>query len=496
MRRVKRILIGVCLLVVLLTVAVVLLVGPWPLYSDARYKDARYYRDAIAAIDSVPIAGSAPWPLRAGWATREVTPPVGHPMAGYSGRANDKRASGIHDSILIKALALNDGSDTVVVVGTDLLQTLPNMLELIERKSGFPNAQVLYTSSHTHGGPGGFAPGRVAEEAFGHYTPEYLEALTDGMAAAIREAVDTLAPARLAHAAVDAPEYIRNRCRPDAPVDATLHVAAVENSAGQRLYIARYSAHGTVFGEEMMEVNGDFASAFQRAAEARLGAPLLYMGGAVGSMKPNPPGPPLPAPRTPEEALGFENDIEAALVREGKKTLEALVADQTARAEAMGAALTEKLATAAAGFVYEDRVDIAAIVVPYQPTPAQVRLFSPKWRLSPFAFRLLGVPTEGRLQAARVGSMLLVGLPYDVCGELSQAWQAEMAPSGRALWVTSFSGAYLGYLSPDAYYEQIGEAYGYNQNYEIGEMGWFGPNQGAYVGELVYHALARLAPRK
>jgi hypothetical protein len=249
-RRLKRILMGVCLLVVLLAAAVVLLVGPWPLYSDARYQDAGYYRAAIAAIDGVPIAGSAPWPLRAGWAAREVTPPVGHPMAGYSGRANDKRASGIHDRILIKALALNDGSDTVVLVGSDLLQTLPNMLELIERKSGFPNAQVLYTSSHTHGGPGGFAPGRVADEAFGHYTPEYLEALTDGMAAAIREAVDTLAPARLgAWRRWTYPSTSATAAAKTARWMPSLHVRRRRNrtTASGRYFVARYSAHGTAY---------------------------------------------------------------------------------------------------------------------------------------------------------------------------------------------------------------------------------------------------------
>ena len=123
---------------------------------------------------------------------------------------------------------------------------------------------------------------------------------------------------------------------------------------------------------------------------------------------------------------------------------------------------------------------------------AQVRMFSPKWRLSPHAFTLLGVPTTGRLQAARIGSMLLIGLPYDVCGELSRAWQERLAKTGTELWVTSFSGAYLGYLSPDQYYNDIGKAYGYNQNYELAEMGWFGPNQGAYVEDLVFRAAARL----
>lgn len=485
---------------VVLAALVVYLVGPWPLYNDARYREAGYFRDAIAAIDDA-VKGTtydlSPTPLRAGWAERDVTPEIGHPMAGYGGRANDKKSTGIHERIMVRALALSDGTDTVVLLGSDLLQTLPNMLALIEPKIqkavGLTNSNVMYTSSHTHCGPGGFAPGMVAEEAFGEHSPAYLERLSGDIADAIIEAVQTMSAARFAHGAVEVPELIRNRCRDGAPVDATLHVAAVEKETGERLYVARYSAHGTAYGEEMMAFNGDFAGAFQRAVKARTGFPLLYVGGAVGSMRPYPPGPPLPAPETPEQAQWFENDIESHLVRTGKKSLPQLLQDQQARVEAMGAALANRALETAAGLVFSDRVDVAAIATPYTPPPAQARLISPDWRLSPHAFKLLGVPTEGRLQAARIGEMFIVGLPYDVSGELSRAWQDALKPSAAQLWVTSFSGAYLGYLSPDGYYREIGPQFCYNQNYEIGQMGWFGPNQGAYISDLVEHVVKTLS---
>lgn len=137
-------------------------------------------------------------------------------------------------------------------------------------------------------------------------------------------------------------------------------------------------------------------------------------------------------------------------------------------------------------------VAVASVECFYTPPPAQVRMFSPKWRLSPFAFKLLGVPTTGRLQAARIGSMFLIGMPYDLSGEISMAWQQWAREHGAALWVTSFSGAYLGYLSPDKYYHEIGEDLHYNQNYEIGQMNWFGPNQEACATELFRHVFERM----
>lgn len=485
-----------------ITALAVYLVGPWPLYTDAKYRESCYYHDALSAIDNAAGAthqGSAPGPLRAGWAQRDVTPEIGHPMAGYGGRKNDKKSEGIHERIMVRALALSDGADTVVLLGSDLLQTLPNMLDLIEPKIqqavGLTNGNILYTSSHTHCGPGGFAPGMIAEEAFGEYSPAYLSRLSNDIADAIIEAVQSMSPARFAHGAVEAPEYIRNRCRADAPVDATLHVAIAEKESGERLYIARYSAHGTAYGEEMMELNGDFAGAFQRAVKKQTGFPLLYVGGAVGSMRPYPPGPPLPTPKTPDQALWFENDIESSLVRSGKKSLDQLLHDQEARVEAMGSALAEKALATASALEFSNQLDIAAFAVPYNPPPAQARLISPDWRLSPHLFRLLGVPTEGRLQAARIGNLVIIGLPYDVSGELSRTWQDTLIKDDQQLWITSFSGAYLGYLSPDGYYRDIGPQFCYNQNYEIGQMGWFGPNQAAYITDLVEHSIKAFATK-
>jgi hypothetical protein len=385
----------------------------------------------------------------------------------------------------------------VVLLGSDLLQTLPNLLELIEpliqKSVGLDNRHVFYTSSHTHCGPGGFAPGYVANEAFGRYDPAYLQLLAARFAEAIAEAVGRMAPARLAHGTVDMPQFIRNRCRPGGTVDSALGVAVVETlGTGARLHIARYSAHGTAYGEEMMEINGDFAGAFQRAVLAKTGSALLYMGGAVGAMRPNPPG--KPEPRNRAEEMGFENDVESNMVREGKKSIGQLLRDQEARVEAMGNALADALIAAEDALRYTDRVDIASLAAFYAPPPAQVRLFSPNWRMSPYLFRLLGVPTVGRIQAARIGDWFLVGLPYDFGGEISVKWQTWARERNTSLWCTSFSGAYLGYLTPDEFYTQIGDSQPYNVNYEGAEMNWFGPQQAAYVTSLFQQVFTKLTP--
>ena len=108
MSRFKKILVGLLLLILVLAVAFVAVVGPWPVYKDSDYK-AGHYPQAAAAIDAaVAKTHLSPEPkaLQAGWASVDMTPKVGTPMAGYGGRPNEKRSTGVHDPLYVKAVVL------------------------------------------------------------------------------------------------------------------------------------------------------------------------------------------------------------------------------------------------------------------------------------------------------------------------------------------------------------------------------------------------------
>ena len=93
-----------------------------------------------------------------------------------------------------------------------------------------------------------------------------------------------------------------------------------------------------------------------------------------------------------------------------------------------------------------------------------------------------------------VGSLVFIGMPHDFGGETSLKWQHYAASRDVNLCVTSFSGAYLGYLSPDQYYWDMGEHLPYNHNYEIGQMSWFGPDQEAFVTDLFQKIMVAIYP--
>lgn len=463
-RYVKISLLSLLAVLLLVVIGVVLVIGPWPAYVDSRYADSAFFRRTLQRIDEHlvrPELTETPGRLLAGWAEQDMTPPVGTPMAGYSGRPNEKRCTAIHDPVFARAIVLSDGRDTVALVGSDMLMTTQNLAEQVwsrvAKETVLNSDTILFTTSHNHSGPGAFAPGLLPEFSYGKYDPAVEEKIVSAVADAIIAAYKAMAPAKIAHGSVDAPEFIENRTGMPGK-DASLRFLVIENDAGRRCHAVRYSAHPTVLPQESLDLSAEYPGALCRRITEETGAMTVFLGGAVGAMKPVPP--------------------------EGVTPMES--------AQRMGAALAERVLGQFATLSFTDHIDIAAIGVPVDMPPMQVRLFSPKWRMSTNLAWVVGLPPGGWIQAVRAGDMVFMGLPYDTGGDIALEWAGEAAKKGVDLWVSSHCIAYCGYLSPDRYY--MNPTVGYDQNYEWRIMNWYGPNQEAMYRDLKDHILRGLFP--
>lgn len=453
MSRWKKILLGIAAFVVTVVALFLIVIGPWPVYGAADFHDADYYQETVARIDAnvdeSDFAGE-PRPLRAGWRKEIMTPPVGTPLGGYSARGGEP-STGVRDDLYVRAMALSDGNDTVVLIGSDMLIVPPNIAQDVREQVALrtpltPN-DLYFTASHTHCGPGSFGPGVAAKISGGEYDPHIPELIAEAFADAIVGAYEDLAPAKLAHGKVSAEKYIRNRTR-KAEVDETLNFMLVEQENGEQCYVMRFSAHPTNFGGGMMEFSAEYPGELMKYVERATGADAVYLGGAVGSM----------SPRAPEAST------------------------KSGRVEALGVALGKLVIKNAKDLVFESQTDIASVAVAVDMPPMQMRPVSPSWRISPVGAKFFGVPAEGWIQGVRLGEdLFFIGLPFDASGEISRQWQQEMARQGVDLWVTGFAAAYCGYLSPDKYYDVE------PLDYETGLMSWFGPNSEAYFRALYEH---------
>jgi neutral ceramidase len=453
----------------------VVVVGPWPTASGD-FEAAPYYQGALAAIRESAARTSvsrAPARLHAGWGRVRIDPPPGTPLAGFSARKG-RPSEGSHDELWIKAVAVGDGVDVAVLIGADLLLIPPevaqSVLRRLEGELPLTADDLLFTASHTHSGPGSLAPGVAAEDSFGAYDPRLPQLLTEACVRAVTSAYRDLRPARMARAEARASDLIRNRTR-EGPVDDEIGVLLLQQEGGRRCVVFGFSAHPTILGASNMRFSGDYPGYAQRLIEATADTTAVFLGGAVGSM----------SGRVPDAAV--------------KRIAEAGgdARDPFIRSQALGEEIGRRALRAIENPTWTTDADVASVGIGFDLPPLQWRPLSPRWRVSSVLTRTLGLPSRGWMSMVRVGDAVFVALPGDFSGEISVQWKVWAAARGYDLWCSSFSGAYAGYISPDAYYAQWAAANG-RPAYETALMSWCGPRQEAFFGALMRHMFEALTP--
>jgi neutral ceramidase len=227
--------------------------------------------------------------LRAGVGRVDITPPVGTPLGGYAARQGAP-STGVHDPIQAKALVLDDGATRVAIVTTDLVLTNPEIVRRVAKQAGIPEQQLLLCSSHTHSGPGAYVKPVLAQIVLGAYREQVFDHLTEGIAAALKQALENVRPAKLAIGETQLPHFMRNR-REAKIKDPALWLMRVDTADGKPLAaLVDLTAHGTVLDENNKEFSGDWMGFTQALMEKEVpGLLALYANGAEGDISPSIP---------------------------------------------------------------------------------------------------------------------------------------------------------------------------------------------------------------
>jgi neutral ceramidase len=478
MRTLFRVFRVILLLLLVLIVGFVIVIGPWPVYRDSNFEEAGYFARGLeevrataqGEVDLVP-----PGRLKVGWSVVEMTPKVGVPLGGYGARKGEKRSTGVHDPLFTRAVAFNDGKDTIILVTADMLIVPPNIADLVRAevkdRTGLPADAIIFNASHTHCGPGGLGPGLAMSFSAGPYDPEVPVFIAERMSRACVQAYESMEPARILLGAADGKVFIRNRAVGRTPgredvVDSNLDYCLVRQEDNDEAVLVRFSAHPTIYGSDMMEFSAEFPGAIVRHLEStRAGLTAIYVGGAVGSMSPRTPDAP-----TDDERIDLMGSALAGLVAAQLPQAPNAISPKARQVEE-----SEWISTA----------DVASIGFNMDTPSFQMRPIEtmPKIRISPLARAIAGVPSEGWVGAGRVGNWIIWGTPYDCSGEMSVRWREWGEEQNLNVWTLSFNAAYLGYLSPDEYYwlEPLG--------YETALMSWTGPDSAAMMTAYLQHAV-------
>ena len=229
--------------------------------------------------------------LRAGAATRDISPTLGVQLCGYPHVA--RLATGIHDPLLASVLYLENGTGGVVLAVLDLLMLNANVARDLRRSVAealqLPEACVLISCTHTHSGPVSlhYLPWK-GDPAMPPPDPAYLASVAHAVVEAALEAKSTAEPARIAWTTANARGVGGNRHAPDGVTDPEAGVLAVSTKQRWLSLAVTYGMHPTVLHEDSTFVSADFPFYTKAYLRDALGPELtvLYHTGPAGDQSP------------------------------------------------------------------------------------------------------------------------------------------------------------------------------------------------------------------
>jgi hypothetical protein len=438
-------------------------------YNDPRLKILPALRGALSAVLALLVVAAAalaiaslPWraqrapapprllraaagagPLEAGVGVVPFDLPPGVPIGGYA--RLEYASEGSPDPVGARALVLSARGCRVALASAEIL-LVPEALEeaVLARVSDLALTGVVIAATHTHAGPGGYWEHALGERiATGPYDPRVRDAVAGAIAAAIRQAVLGLAPARVSVAEGTAGELARSRSGGDG--DARLTVLRVERPDGAPVAEAAvFGSHPTILGGSNRKISGDWPGQF--LADGRRGTRLFFQG-ALGDR--TVAGGTSAAPETYAAALSARVD-----------------------------ALRGPPPDPAPALAY---AEVEVGLPPPEPGAA------PRW-LARAARNLAAdvFPPSAHVEAVRIGSTVLVAVPAEPVASVAAAWRGEI-PGGAD--VVALAGGYVGYVE-DPGRRAAGEGESVRQ--------YFGPDLAARLGgavKLAAEAVTRGAPR-
>jgi len=238
-------------------------------------------RQLLGAALVASAAGQSKAAFEAGAAKRNITPDPLLPISGGMGTPTPAKSR--QGELTARAMVFRSGSETVAVVGLDLLG-YPSVLcdrvrTLVPR---LPPTGILIGSTHTHSAPECYA----YPDSKGWHTGslEYIDFVARQAGAATNEALDRLKPAEVRIASGEAKGKIAyNYYAPDL-YDRTGSVLQVRATDGQPIgTLVNYAIHPEVMGSAQGILSPDLVGPLYDRIEQAAGGIALFMNGCPAS---------------------------------------------------------------------------------------------------------------------------------------------------------------------------------------------------------------------
>ena len=389
--------------------------------------------------------------LLAGAAKRSIAPPFPTHMGGFGDRT--ATFTGVHDDIFVRALVLDDGKKSLVLIGSDFMAIDGKMVALvraeIEKATGIPAENILVSCAHNHS-----APSYYQIERRGETKLPLRDFLVEQFAEVVVEAHEKRVPARIGFRTGTLEGATRNRQQENKEViDTQVGVLRVEELEGRKIIamLFNFTGHPVIVGSENLLLSGEYPGAACRAVEKLMGGVAIFTQGACGDVTVHRSGDPFLEVERVGRLVAGEVIKTAEFIR-GAETVSLAAASRTLELA------PRSLPTVAEA---QEAVDLGQAALKKAErsgaNPEVQRQLRKKNQLLSATLRYAKAfekrAIEGRdkydaeVQVLEVGDLIIVAVPCELFVEYALEMRARIKQMlGKETIVVGFANGYIGYV--------------------------------------------------
>jgi hypothetical protein len=221
--------------------------------------------------------------LRVGFSERDITPDVKAQTVYVAGFGNNRKATGVHDPLMARAIVIQGGDRKIAVVSVDLVGY--SREEVLQVRKQLPEfAYVLVSSTHNHEGPdtlGLWGPNPFKSGV----DSQYLRLVRGRIVEAVRDADKARRTVTARIGTANAPELLHDGREPYVKHDELVAIqfqdADTKKCAG---VIVQWNCHPETLGGKNTLLSADYVWATVGALKKKHQAPVVYLTGTVGGL--------------------------------------------------------------------------------------------------------------------------------------------------------------------------------------------------------------------
>lgn len=225
--------------------------------------------------------------FKAGAGKLVITPDLKSATAYIAGFDNGRAATGVHDDLWARCVALEAGNQ-VVLCGVDSIglffDDVSKIRQLVRAKH--PAASVVVAATHVHEAPD--TMGLWGKQAgVSGINEDYNGLVVRSTAEAAIEALDSLQPARIRAAQSNPPslKQFYDDSRPPFVIDSAITAIAFETPKGAPIAtLIHWTNHPEALGSKNTLITSDYVHFLRDEVEKSAGSTCVFLNGAVGGM--------------------------------------------------------------------------------------------------------------------------------------------------------------------------------------------------------------------